>query len=95
MLVNKAINNSCDSHRSWMSTIPSTRKTWKILDIQVFTFSDLEINGMAVVYSINPKGTDIPLICIYSLRPMKSAILSLKKNLTKSAILEIGSQLPA
>ena len=78
-----------------MSTIPSTRKTWKILDIQVFTFSDLEINGMAVVYSINPKGTDIPLICIYSLRPKKSAILSLKKNLTKSAILEIRSQLPA
>ena len=65
MLVNKAINNSCDSHRSWMSTIPSTRKIWKILDIQVFTFRDLEINRMAVVYSIKQKGTDIPLIVIY------------------------------
>ena len=48
-----------------MSTIPSTRKIWKILDIQVFTFRDLEINGMAVVYSIKQKGTDIPLIVIY------------------------------
>ena len=65
MLVSKAINNSCDSHRSWMSTIPSTRKIWKILDIQVFTFRDLEINRMAVVYSIKQKGTDIPLIVIY------------------------------
>jgi hypothetical protein len=65
MLVSKAIHNSCDSHRSWMNTIPSTRKTWKILDIQVFTFSDLEINGTAVVYSINQKGADIPLIVIY------------------------------
>ena len=49
-----------------MSTIPSTRKTWKILDIQVFTFRDLEINRMAVVYSIKQKGTDIPLIVIYA-----------------------------
>jgi len=48
-----------------MSTIPSTRKIWKILDIQVFTFRDLEINRMAVVYSIKQKGTDIPLIVIY------------------------------
>jgi len=45
--------------------IPSTRKTWKVLDIQVFTFRDLEINRMAVVYSIKQKGTDIPLIVIY------------------------------
>lgn len=42
--------------------IPSTRKTWKLLDIQVFTFSDLETNGMAVVYSINQKGTDVLFI---------------------------------
>jgi len=50
------------THRSWMSMIPSTRKTWKVLDIQVFTFSDLETNGTGVVYFINQKGTDILLI---------------------------------
>jgi len=42
-----------------MSMIPSTRKIWKTLDIQVFTFSDLETKEMAVVYSINLKGINI------------------------------------
>ena len=35
---------------------PSTGKTWKVLDIQVFMSSDLGTNGMDVVYSINRKG---------------------------------------
>jgi hypothetical protein len=39
--------------------IPSTRKTWRILDIQVFTFNDLGTNGMDVAYSINQKGIHI------------------------------------
>jgi hypothetical protein len=42
-----------------MNMIPSIRKTWKTLDIQVFTFSDLETNEMAVVYSINLKGINV------------------------------------
>jgi hypothetical protein len=39
--------------------IPSTRKIWKTLGIQVFIFSDLETKEMAVVYSINLKGINI------------------------------------
>jgi hypothetical protein len=35
---------------------PSTRKTWKVPDIQVFMSSDLGTKGMDVVYSINRKG---------------------------------------
>lgn len=56
--------------------IPSTRKIWKFLDIQVFTFSDLETNVMAVVYSINQKGTTIPLIFIQVklLIPVRSTV---------------------
>lgn len=41
--------------------IPSIGKTWKILDIQVFTFSDPGTNGMDVVYSTNEKGRHILL----------------------------------
>jgi hypothetical protein len=44
---------------------PSTGKTWKVLDIQVFMFSDLGTNGMDVVYSINRKGKHVRLTKIH------------------------------
>ena len=38
---------------------PSTGKTWKVPDIQVFTSSDPGTNGMDVVYFINQKGKHV------------------------------------
>jgi hypothetical protein len=48
-----------------MNMKPSTEKTWKVLDIQVFMFSDLGTNGMDVVYSINRKGKHVRLTKIH------------------------------